>query len=86
MVVVEHKTEEVSRLADRVLVLEEGRRVANGPPEEVFSRRELLHRLGVRGSTGHSQTDWTDLRLRIADCGIRNPKSKIRNPLIPWWN
>jgi energy-coupling factor transporter ATP-binding protein EcfA2 len=65
VVIAEHKTGEVGRLADRVLILEEGRPVADGPPEEVFARQELLRRLGVRRPTNHPhpQSDWADLIL-----------------------
>jgi energy-coupling factor transport system ATP-binding protein len=61
VIIAEHKTGEVGRLADRVLILEEGRPVADGSPEEVFARRELLHRLGVRPPTNRPQSDWADL-------------------------
>jgi len=63
VIIAEHKTGEVSQLADRVLILEEGVPVADGPPEDVFARRALLHRLGVRHPTNHPQSDWTDLIL-----------------------
>ncbi|MGA9350592.1 MAG: ATP-binding cassette domain-containing protein [Anaerolineae bacterium] len=61
VIIAEHRTGEVGRLADRVLILEEGQRVADGSPKEVFARRELLHRLGVRRPTNHPQSDWADL-------------------------
>jgi energy-coupling factor transport system ATP-binding protein len=80
VVIAEHRTGEVGRLADRVLILEEGQPVADGSPKEIFARQELLHRLGVRQPTNHPQSDWADLRLRIADCGLRSLKSEIRNP------
>ncbi len=63
VVIAEHKTGEVSRLADRVLILEEGQPVADGSPEQVFARKGLLHRLGVRRPTNHHQSDWADLIL-----------------------
>ena len=63
VVIAEHKTGEVGRLADRVLILEEGQPVADGSPQEVFAKRELLHRLGVRRPTNHPQSDWADLIL-----------------------
>jgi energy-coupling factor transporter ATP-binding protein EcfA2 len=63
VIIAEHKTGEVGRLADRVLILEEGQPVADGSPQEVFARRELLHRLGVRRPTNHPQSDWADLIL-----------------------
>ena len=58
VIIAEHKTGEVSRLADRVLILEEGQPVADGSPEEVFARRELLHRLGVRHPTNQPRSNW----------------------------
>jgi energy-coupling factor transporter ATP-binding protein EcfA2 len=61
VLVAEHKTGEVGRLADRVLLLERGRLVADGPPEEVFARQEMLRRLGVRQPTIRSQSGWADL-------------------------
>ena len=63
VVIAEHKMGEVGRLADRVLILEEGQPVADGSPEAVFARQELLHRLGVRQPTYHPQSDWADLIL-----------------------
>jgi energy-coupling factor transporter ATP-binding protein EcfA2 len=63
VIIAEHKTGEVGHLADRVLVLEEGQSVAEGTPEEVFAKRELLHRLGVRPPTNRPQSDWADLIL-----------------------
>jgi energy-coupling factor transporter ATP-binding protein EcfA2 len=61
VVIAEHRTGEVGRLADRVLILEDGQWVADGSPEEVFARQELLHRLGVRQPTNHPQSDWAAL-------------------------
>ena len=61
VVIAEHKTGEVGRLADRVLILEEGQPVADGSPKEVFARRELLHRLGMRQPTNHPHSDWADV-------------------------
>ncbi len=61
VVIAEHKTGEVGRLADRVFILEKGLPVADGSPAEVFARREMLHRLGVRRPTAHPQSDWADL-------------------------
>jgi len=77
VVIAEHKTGEVGRLADRVLVLEEGQPVADGPPDEVFARRELLHRLGVRQPTNLSGIRETGTR----DQGLGNPLSLAPCPL-----
>lgn len=43
-----HATEEVLRIADRVIVLSNGEKVAEGTPKEVFSQVELLDSVGVQ--------------------------------------
>jgi energy-coupling factor transport system ATP-binding protein len=86
VVIAEHRTGEVGRLADRVLVLEEGQRVANGPPDEVFARRELVHRLGVRRPTDHLQNNWADLILPslsgARESGTRESENQDTDSLI----
>ncbi len=77
VVIAEHKTGEVGRLADRVLILEQGRPVADGSPAEVFARREMLHRLGVRRPTNLSGIRETGTR----DQGLGNPLSLAPCPL-----
>jgi len=43
-----HKSEEVAQFADRVLILHQGRLIAQGTPQEVFEREGLLRRAGIR--------------------------------------
>ena len=47
IVITSHKTDEVARLASKVLVLKEGKTIAYGTPKEVFSQAELLNEVGV---------------------------------------
>ena len=47
IMITSHKTDEVARLANKVLVLSEGKMVAFGPPKDVFSQTETLHEVGV---------------------------------------
>lgn len=47
IILVEHESEFVAELADRVVILSEGRVAMEGEPLEVFSRVEDLKRLGV---------------------------------------
>jgi energy-coupling factor transport system ATP-binding protein len=49
-VIVEHETEHLLD-ASRILVVEDGRVVAEGPPEEIFRKVDLLERVGVRPPT-----------------------------------
>jgi energy-coupling factor transporter ATP-binding protein EcfA2 len=48
IVIVEHKLEELIDTADRVIVLDEGRIVANGTPREILGEKaELLNEMGL---------------------------------------
>ncbi len=47
ILITSHKTDEVARLASKILVLNEGESVAFGTPKEVFAKTELLASIGV---------------------------------------
>jgi energy-coupling factor transporter ATP-binding protein EcfA2 len=47
IMITSHKTDEVARLANKVLVLNEGKMIAYGPPKEIFTQAELLNDVGV---------------------------------------
>jgi len=48
IVLIEHRLAEAARLAERILILEDGRLLAHGLLEQVLSDRKLLYRLGLR--------------------------------------
>ncbi len=48
VIVIEHEVEVMARYADRVIVLEGGRIVMNGTPQEIFSRVDELAALKLR--------------------------------------
>ena len=48
VIMTSHKTEEITGLADKVLILHEGRVAAYGSPEEVLTQVELLEKVGVK--------------------------------------
>ena len=51
IVVVEHKLEEMAEIADRMIVMNEGRVIAEGSPREILTRRaEHLHSLGLESA------------------------------------
>ncbi|MBQ8093406.1 MAG: energy-coupling factor transporter ATPase [Clostridia bacterium] len=47
IVMVSHSMDDVAQLAERVLVMEKGRLVMDGTPEEVFTRGEELRSMGL---------------------------------------
>jgi energy-coupling factor transport system ATP-binding protein len=47
IMITSHKTDEVARLASKVLVLSEGKMIAYGTPKEVFAKSEILNEVGV---------------------------------------
>ena len=48
IVMATHKSDEVAQFADRVLILHQGRLIAQGTPQEVFGKAELLQRATIR--------------------------------------
>ena len=61
VVILDHKMGDLARLASRLLVLERGRIVREGPPERVLADRALLSRLGLRRPAHERQTPWRHL-------------------------
>lgn len=53
-----HSLELVSRFADRVLVIDQGRIVADGPPREALSPRVLSDVFGLEAPAGITPPDW----------------------------
>jgi len=48
IILIEHRLEEVSKHVDRVLVMDDGRIIADGPAREVFSQVDMLEGIGIR--------------------------------------
>ena len=48
IVLVEHKSEEVAKFSDRILVMNNGEIVLDGPPRKIFERVDELLSIGVR--------------------------------------
>jgi energy-coupling factor transport system ATP-binding protein len=47
IILVSHNMDDVARMADHVLVMENGTLVMEGPPQSIFSQEEKLHQLGL---------------------------------------
>jgi energy-coupling factor transport system ATP-binding protein len=61
LVVVEHRLGDVARVAERTLVLGEGRPLTEGPTLEVLSRSDLWTGLGLRRPATTPVEDWAHL-------------------------
>lgn len=67
IVLIEHRLAEVRRLADRVIVMDQGRIVAQGWFDDVLGDYEILHQYGLRRPTAESLTDWSKLLVPNGD-------------------
>ncbi len=85
VVMAEHEVEVMARYADRVIVLDGGRIVANGTPREVFAQRELLERIGLRPPQAtelalwlrDGGAGWTDLLPVTADDAVTALETRL---------
>ena len=57
----EHRTGTPGRHADRLLVLDDGRVVADGPVRAVLQERDLVYRLGIRRPADEPEQPWEEL-------------------------
>ncbi len=65
-----HYMEEAAR-ADRVIVINDGRLVADGTAKQIFSRVNFLHSIGLEAPQG------TELIAELAECGFKLPMDAI---------
>jgi energy-coupling factor transport system ATP-binding protein len=63
IIIVEHRLAEVSRLVDRALVLDQGRVIADGKSEQVFSDRASFRHLGLRRPVDVPSDQWNTLLI-----------------------
>ena len=61
IILIEHRLAEVRRIADNVLVLHDGRMVAQGGFDEVLGDYDLLRTYGLRRPTMETLSDWSQL-------------------------
>lgn len=55
VIMVEHAAEQLAEMADRIILMDRGRIVAEGPPDELYHREEFFHRLGSERSPQAAQ-------------------------------
>ncbi|HSJ55228.1 MAG TPA: ATP-binding cassette domain-containing protein [Anaerolineae bacterium] len=61
IVLVEHRLAEAAHLADRLLLMEDGRAVAEGAPLELLADGEIRQRLGLRRPAEEAPAPWQQL-------------------------
>jgi energy-coupling factor transport system ATP-binding protein len=61
ILIIEHRPERFTSLPDRVLLMDRGQIVADGPPEQVFAQKTLLTRLGIRYPWKTFEQHWEDI-------------------------
>ena len=97
IVMTTHESEEILHLADQVLVLEQGRPVLQGSPEEVFSHPDRLEQAGVKtpaliqaqsrlvglGRSGASLPSRVNLSLGAVADQIRQEVQERRLTVVP---
>lgn len=63
IILIEHRLAEVQRLADRSIVMEQGRIAAQGTFDNVLGSHGILRRFGLRKPTAEGLTDWSQLLM-----------------------
>ncbi len=61
IVIIEHRLADVARLANRLVLIEDGRILADDSPEEILSDQILRNRLGLRRLRDEPQDAWESL-------------------------
>ena len=67
VIIVSHNMDDVARMAERILVFNEGKLVMDGTPDEIFSRPEELIRIGL--SVPHATEIALEMKLQGLDLG-----------------
>ena len=74
----EHRTGAVSRLANRLLIMDGGHLLADGPIRAVFAQRDLIHRLGIRRPADEPEQPWESLIGEPAPAPAMAPLAELR--------
>ncbi len=61
VILIEHRLADVYQLADRVIIMDDGQIVAEGPPRNIFSDWEKLKKLGLRRPVEDGLSPWEEL-------------------------
>jgi len=59
--VIEHRVHDMGRIADRMLVMDNGRIVADDTPERILSQKQFMAQVGIRYAWHVLEEDWSAL-------------------------
>lgn len=75
----EHRTGAVGRVADRLMILAGGQVAACGPTSQVFAQRDLIYRLGIRRPADEPEQPWESLIGNPAPEPPGRPLAELRD-------
>jgi energy-coupling factor transporter ATP-binding protein EcfA2 len=70
VIMVEHAAEQLAEMADRIVVMDRGRIVAEGPPEELYRYEDFFHR-----SDGERAPQIAEILFELVRDGLIDPAS-----------
>lgn len=80
IILIEHRLAEVRRIADRVLVLNDGQVATDGEFGQILGDPHLRHRYGLRRPTVETLANWSDLLVPNGHpAGSDQPLLELRN-------
>jgi energy-coupling factor transport system ATP-binding protein len=80
ILLIEHRLAEAAQLAGRVILMEDGRILADEPPHVAFADRQLRQRLGLRRPAEDPAVSWeTLIQPDGASAGPRQPLLTLEN-------
>lgn len=79
LIIIEHRLTEMLPLADRVIVMADGKIEADAPPAEITSRRSDFRRLGLRLPGDLEAAPWEELLIPAGQRSSELPLLKLEN-------
>lgn len=82
IILIEHRLAEAARLAQRIVLMNQGEIVADGLPKQILANRPLLRRLGIRRPTKEAITNWEQLlqfNRRTSSDSVKPPLLELKN-------
>ena len=79
LVIIEHRLADMLPLADRLIIMADGRIEVDAPPQVLTSDRKLLRSLGLRRPTEAISTPWDELLIQNGHPRSEKPLLQLQN-------